>query len=524
MICSACGTDQDEVDSGYCINPSCGARLDQAEVPGSIDEPEQSGKSGKPEPARLDDQGGLESVGLADQRASEPAERSGQDAHPWDADPTQPQEQQRPTALVEEPEERAPLNRAEDSGWGTEEDSGWGAESAWGEESEQLDHLDRLDRLEPLDRLDRQPAGEPGQADQPEDGVPVLPGGPAGRDTTAPLPDQDDTADVVAAYGSSAPLPYAPRASGAHRAEAEPPSPRRRTAVIAVCGTLVLSLAAVIAISQVVSKPDADQLAGSDQIIQPVSGSDGTTASADSDPSPSGSASATPTSPSTGESTSGRPSAAGSTSSRPNNAVRFVVNGNTKREANCPQGVTWSTDRTHGPAASFDHKGRNCLTSGPMVDTTADFTVSAWVKLSARPSDLSMTAVSQDGNKQSGFYLQYSGVHRSWAFNRMSADVMNPDGNTTATSSAPVTLEWTHLTGTFHAGTGTIQVYVNGAPGTATTQHARWRATGPLVIGRAMWNGERGNFVHGQVADVRVWSRTLTAQEVSGLPWTPPAG
>ncbi|MGW4499083.1 LamG-like jellyroll fold domain-containing protein [Micromonospora sp. NPDC004336] len=373
-----------------------------------------------------------------------------------------------------------------------------------------MDRIDRIDRRQPGDEP-TQPTGV-GPADQGE--PPASP-----EATPAPPPDREDSATGTATAVAAASLPHVPRASGAHRAEAPPRAPRRHTTAVVVAGALVLALAAVVAGWQVVSRPTVEQRAEPDTVIEPVA--DGDTSPSSAEPTPTVEASASPTAtapPVAGDSPGPQRTTAARTAPRPANVVRFALDGARKREAKCPQGVTWSSDRTHGPSAVFDHGGRHCLTSGPVVDTAGDFTVSAWIKLGVRPSDLSMTAVSQDGQTQSGFYLQYSGFHRAWAFNRMSADVMNPNGNATATSSAPVTLEWTHLTGTYHAGSKTLQVYVNGVAGTAVQQHSAWRATGSLVIGRAMWNGERGNFVHGQVADVRVWNRTLSAQEVSRLP------
>ena len=68
-----------------------------------------------------------------------------------------------------------------------------------------------------------------------------------------------------------------------------------------------------------------------------------------------------------------------------------------------PTGVTWSSD--HGGSAVFDRSGAFAST-GPVLDTTRSYTVSAWIKQPAGATG-NRTAVSQDGTRRSGFYLGY---------------------------------------------------------------------------------------------------------------------
>ncbi|WP_155370289.1 LamG domain-containing protein [Catellatospora vulcania] len=198
----------------------------------------------------------------------------------------------------------------------------------------------------------------------------------------------------------------------------------------------------------------------------------------------------------------------------PGAAVEFTVDGHDVATADCPKGVDWVDDPVHGQVIMLNGADQFCLTGGPLIRTTGDYSVSAWVKLFVPPDGLAMTAVAQDGVHASGFYLQYSWYHRKWAFNWMEADVVDPVHNRTSTSDEPVTTEWTHLVGTYEARTRQITLYVNGVPGKPETIGKPWQAKGPLTIGRARWNGQPGNGLRGQIAGVQVWTRTLKPEEV----------
>ncbi|GAB3155737.1 hypothetical protein GCM10027290_52470 [Micromonospora sonneratiae] len=202
--------------------------------------------------------------------------------------------------------------------------------------------------------------------------------------------------------------------------------------------------------------------------------------------------------------------------------VKFAVDERGVATAECPNGMDWHSDEARGAVITLNGRNEYCATTGAIVDTTASFSVSAWVKLAEHPGKLAMAAVGQDGVNASGFYLQYSWYHAKWAFNWMEADVIDPVDNLTATSDEPVTTEWTHLVGTYDAKTKRIQVYVNGVAGTARTIGTPWRASGPLTIGRAKWNGEPSNYLRGHVGGVRLWTRALRPAEVKELLGTGP--
>jgi hypothetical protein len=73
-----------------------------------------------------------------------------------------------------------------------------------------------------------------------------------------------------------------------------------------------------------------------------------------------------------------------------------------------------------GQALEVDGSGGCASLAWPVVRTDASFTVMAWVKMAGASGF--HTAVSQDGDSVSGFFLQYSSDDRRWAFSMTNAD------------------------------------------------------------------------------------------------------
>jgi hypothetical protein len=172
-------------------------------------------------------------------------------------------------------------------------------------------------------------------------------------------------------------------------------------------------------------------------------------------------------------------------------------------------GASWTTLRAGGELTLDGQTGYAATSS--VLDTTAPFTVSAWVRLAADASTTTMqTAVSQDGTTASRFLLQYDDTVGTWAFKVRSAD---QSSKVSAVDTTPAQRGvWTHLTGVWD---GTrVQLYVGGELKGSADTTLSWAATSGLNVGRARWNGAYVNFFQGAVDDVRVYSRALTAQEI----------
>ncbi|MFD4261342.1 LamG-like jellyroll fold domain-containing protein [Streptomyces sp. NPDC058534] len=170
-------------------------------------------------------------------------------------------------------------------------------------------------------------------------------------------------------------------------------------------------------------------------------------------------------------------------------------------------GVSWQAD---GGGAAFDGTGSQIVTDGPVLKTGGgrSFTVAAWVRLSAVPGTFA-TAVSQDSDTASGFYLQYSSEDGGWAFSR--------PGLRAVGSTAPATGVWAHLTGVCDGRTRTLRLYVNGVREAEIDDTGAAPATGAFMIGRASYDGTAADFFPGAVRDVRAFDRALPPAEVGRL-------
>ncbi|SFC04963.1 Concanavalin A-like lectin/glucanases superfamily protein [Micromonospora sediminimaris] len=198
--------------------------------------------------------------------------------------------------------------------------------------------------------------------------------------------------------------------------------------------------------------------------------------------------------------------------------------------------VGWASDtRIYGEShASFD--GSSYLSAdGVPLDTSRSFSVAAWVRLAdADPSDpdpdlptANWNAIGKSGSKVSSFYLgaRIADGQLKWNFLLPSHDVET--GNTMVEALSPVALttrdvgRWTHLAGVYDAHTKQVQLYVDGQlVRSAPRATAPWKANGPLVVGTGLWtvDGEARmtDRWRGQIADVRLWDRVLTWDDLWG--------
>jgi hypothetical protein len=164
------------------------------------------------------------------------------------------------------------------------------------------------------------------------------------------------------------------------------------------------------------------------------------------------------------------------------------------------------TGGQQGSALRFDGDGDFAETAAPVVDTTGDYTVSAWVSLAALPGNYA-TAVSQDGRRRENpFYLQYG--QGGFAFSL-------PGGQRARAAATPELGRWYHLTGVRDAATGELRLYVDGRR-VATAQAGPGDvSTGPLAIGRARWSGQNTDYWNGSIDGVRAVNRALSDAEVA---------
>ncbi|PRY23407.1 LamG-like jellyroll fold domain-containing protein [Pseudosporangium ferrugineum] len=161
-----------------------------------------------------------------------------------------------------------------------------------------------------------------------------------------------------------------------------------------------------------------------------------------------------------------------------------------------------------GKALKFDGDGDYADTAAPVLDTTKDYTVSAWVTLDKLPGNYA-TVVSQDGRAQENpFYLQYG--QGAFAFS-------TPGGNRARLAVTPDLNRWYHLAGVRDHATGEVRLYVDGRRVAAVPAGPDVASTGPLSVGRAKYAGNRTDYWSGAIDEVHAYNRTLTDEEITAL-------
>ncbi|MFE6737119.1 LamG domain-containing protein [Streptomyces tubercidicus] len=173
-------------------------------------------------------------------------------------------------------------------------------------------------------------------------------------------------------------------------------------------------------------------------------------------------------------------------------------------------GTEW-TDGPGGGALRLDGSSGSADT-GTRIDTRQkDYSFAARVKLDAEDMSGFHTALSQDGAKFSTFYLQYAGPDENFAFSF-------PGARTVAEQAGqPQAGRWYHLTGTYGQKDHRMKIYVDGRLAGSRQATGRVEPTGSVVVGRGKFAGKAVDHWKGDIADVHVYDRELTADEVKSL-------
>jgi hypothetical protein len=182
--------------------------------------------------------------------------------------------------------------------------------------------------------------------------------------------------------------------------------------------------------------------------------------------------------------------------------------------------INWCIPQ-YGSCAAFNGTDSDIVTSGPVLDTGpgSSFTVSAVVDLTTiAPNGAFETIVSQDGNVDSGFYLQYSGANKLWAFSRVASDTQGAAGIRALSTAGPTLNTWTRLVGVFDASDDQLRLYVNGVLQGTATDTTPFAATGPLAIGRGQSGGQPTDWFTGAAGEIQVWNVALTSAQVAKIP------
>ncbi|MEU6280835.1 LamG-like jellyroll fold domain-containing protein [Streptomyces sp. NPDC047028] len=176
---------------------------------------------------------------------------------------------------------------------------------------------------------------------------------------------------------------------------------------------------------------------------------------------------------------------------------------------------TWTTDTTHGTVLNLDGTTGYAATSGPAVDSSKSFSVSAWVKLNSLTANSTFVSQSDTAGNANGFQLYYSSYAHAFAFNRHNDDTTG-DNFSAAYGGTPTTGTWTHLVGVYDATTTKLSLYVDGH--LAATQDytgTTWNAAGNVQIGRRLYQSSYGEYTDGELSDIRLYDTALPAADAA---------
>jgi len=170
-------------------------------------------------------------------------------------------------------------------------------------------------------------------------------------------------------------------------------------------------------------------------------------------------------------------------------------------------GAIWTGTGKFGGALQFS--GTNSMVnipSSPTLNFTTGFTLEAWVN-PVSPGNWSAVIF-----KERTGGMNYS-LYSNNGTNRPLGQVWLNNAEQDAPGAAPVPLNtWTHLASTFDG--STLRLYVNGAlAGSKAISGSVAATTNPLRIGgNTIW----GEFFTGQIDEVRLYNRALSAGEIQG--------
>jgi hypothetical protein len=172
-----------------------------------------------------------------------------------------------------------------------------------------------------------------------------------------------------------------------------------------------------------------------------------------------------------------------------------------------------------GKALTLDGTDDYASTGRPLLNNQTSFTVSAWAKLPKTKPDHAAVVVAQAGTYKPGLELYYSKGYDRWVVNQYSADssdatpirAMQADGQTAYADT------WTHLVGVHDTVANKLTLYVNGVEAGSTQLQAGWYAGGAVQIGASSLDGQLASFFPGQIDDVRLFDRPVSAGEVQQL-------
>ena len=165
-------------------------------------------------------------------------------------------------------------------------------------------------------------------------------------------------------------------------------------------------------------------------------------------------------------------------------------------------------------AASFNGTTSEVVDQVPSLDTTSNFSVSAWVRLTDNTRHQRAVAIA--GTRVPGMWLGYNKDVNKWQFTMYQSDTDAAASNRAGSTAVAALNTWTQLTGTYDATSRALKLYVNGVlQETVTVGGTKWKAGGSLSVGRGFWTGAPADYWKGELADVATFGAVLSPEQVA---------
>ena len=184
-------------------------------------------------------------------------------------------------------------------------------------------------------------------------------------------------------------------------------------------------------------------------------------------------------------------------------------------------GAGWTTGLFGSSAVNLDGVDDAVAATGPVLNTSRSYSVTAWVRPDEVKGSVS-TVASIDGTQASPFALQNSSIGR-WGFRVTASDTSNTGETLVGAGPPSATVgTWYHLAGVYDSAAGTLTLYVNGIREGSTSFSSGWTSNGNFILGRARARGVAGNYWPGAIEDVRAYPFAIDAAHVATLAESPP--
>ncbi len=176
-------------------------------------------------------------------------------------------------------------------------------------------------------------------------------------------------------------------------------------------------------------------------------------------------------------------------------------------------GVGYGPDRKGRANSALTFNGDGCAETTPVIRTDAEFTISAWVKLTDKNAEYA--ALQQVASNGYALSLHYLTTTDRWRL--VVTDGRSPGDTYTVlnTAAAPTIGAWQHIAGTVDPVAKIMRLYVDGVlVGEGSISHPLWNAQGRFLIGCGGDMTSTWSRMNGSIDQVGVWQGLLSDEQI----------